>query len=589
MARNRFWFAVASAVLAGACLRTQEITVLERKQGVPEFVPPPVTAAAGGASGSASASTSDKPSPRRSTPPSPAPPPWASCRNGGYCRQLSAPIMTGLDLLFVIDNSESMAAAQAALRDDFPRMIRILTAGRRDDGSTFLPARDIHLGVVTTDMGTVGVRDSFPGCNGDRAFYGGDDGLLQHRGSDAAGCDSSYPSFLEYIEGGDPQKLARDFACMNDLGTSGCGFEQPLEAALKALWPETYVDEIGRSLSRENNPVKFLAVTDEDSYGHGSTSPVAGGSGGFARNEAANGVSLLAIIVVTDEDDCSAADTDLFRSASDPADPLSEQPMSLRCMSNKASLYPVERYVNALQLLRPNHPDSILLGVIAGVPADLIPSEGVNYDDDSHRAAIYAGISADDRMRERIVSDGTTESRRLAPSCSRTDPSGVKTEATPPRRLVDLARQFGGNGRVQSICRSVLTPAIDGMIDMVAQDPHEFCVPKPLAARDGKVDCDVVVDLPPAAAELGDVAPCDTPFLKAVDGEPPRISFGVRCSYVQVAAKDGQPAEGQGFYYDDSAAAAATCQSGQRIVLTRGAEQPENAHVFLDCRAGAVR
>jgi hypothetical protein len=497
--------------------------------------------------------------------------------------------MTGLDLLFVIDNSESMATAQASLRQAFPRMLAILTSGARDDGSTFIRARDVHLGVITTDMGTVGVRDSFPGCAGEQAFSGGDDGMLQYRGSGEGGCDSSYPAFLEFFEGDDAPKLAHDFACMSSVGTNGCGFEQPLEAALKALWPEFYVDEAGRGAGREQNPVRFLATANDRSFGHGSTAPASGGTRGFARNETPNGVSLLAIIVVTDEDDCSAVDTDLFRSTTDPADPLSQQPMDLRCASNKTSLYPVERYVSALQLLRPNHSDSIMVGVIAGVPADLIPNAGVSYDDASHRAALYAGIWADDRMQERVVMSGTEATPRLAPSCARADSSGQPVSATPPRRLVDLARRLGRNARVQSICNDDLQPAVDGMIDMVAQDPRAFCVPEPLVQREGRIDCDVVVDLPPAAAELGLVAPCDTPFLRSVDGEPPRISFGVRCSYVQVAANGGQPADGQGFYYDDSSRAAVKCDGGSRIEFTAGAEPPETAHVFLDCRDGALR
>jgi hypothetical protein len=114
-------------------------------------------------------------------------------------------------------------------------------------------------------------------------------------------------------------------------------------------------------------------------------------------------------------------------------------------------------------------------------------------------------------------------------------------------------------------------------------------VPKPLVKRDGKIDCDVVVDLPPVAAELGEVAPCDTPFLRAFEGEPPRVSFGVRCSYVQVAVNEAKPSGGLGFYYDDVSPHVAGCDAGARIAFTEGAEPPESAHVFLDCRPGAVR
>jgi hypothetical protein len=38
---------------------------------------------------------------------------------------------------------------------------------------------------------------------------------------------------------------ATDFGCIANLGTSGCGFEMPFEAGLKALWPKNYVDADG--------------------------------------------------------------------------------------------------------------------------------------------------------------------------------------------------------------------------------------------------------------------------------------------------------------------------------------------------------
>lgn len=67
-----------------------------------------------------------------------------------------------LDLLFVIDDSLSMAEEQAALADELPRLIRILTSGNADeDGDNLDPpdfdgVRVLQLGVVTTDVGTGG-------------------------------------------------------------------------------------------------------------------------------------------------------------------------------------------------------------------------------------------------------------------------------------------------------------------------------------------------------------------------------------------------------------------------------------------------
>ena len=66
------------------------------------------------------------------------------------------------------------------------------------------------------------------------------------------------------------------------LTATGCGYEQPLEAALKALWPAT------------DTSVEFL-------YGEGHG---AGTNAGFLRDD-----SLLIVVVITDEDDCSAEES----------------------------------------------------------------------------------------------------------------------------------------------------------------------------------------------------------------------------------------------------------------------------------------
>src|SRR5258706_6680404 len=54
-----------------------------------------------------------------------------------------------LDILFVVDSSPSMADKQLSLAQNFPRMIDVLA--QLDGG---LP--NLHLGVVTSDMGTNG-------------------------------------------------------------------------------------------------------------------------------------------------------------------------------------------------------------------------------------------------------------------------------------------------------------------------------------------------------------------------------------------------------------------------------------------------
>src|SRR5215475_3220145 len=60
-----------------------------------------------------------------------------------------------LDLLFLIDDSPSMADKQANLADNFPKFIDVLSSIQGG-----LP--NVHIGVATSDMGTQGMLDMNP-------------------------------------------------------------------------------------------------------------------------------------------------------------------------------------------------------------------------------------------------------------------------------------------------------------------------------------------------------------------------------------------------------------------------------------------
>ena len=93
-----------------------------------------------------------------------------------------------------------------------------LSSGMRspDDQEPFPALRDIHVGVVSTDMGVPGVVF---GPNDACDPNGGDDGRLRHapHGDD---CDSAYPTFLSFDPMTDRTKLANDLRCIASLGRS---------------------------------------------------------------------------------------------------------------------------------------------------------------------------------------------------------------------------------------------------------------------------------------------------------------------------------------------------------------------------------
>ena len=311
-----------------------------------------------------------------------------------------------LDLLFVVDNSGSMAAEQALLAREFPRMVRSLVTGDVDDDGhpDFPPVRDLQVGVVTSDMGALGHR--IETCEGSPF---GDDGVLRdRRGRNVRGCEANYPSFLTYRAGAPSDGFVEDFGCVAQVGTGGCGLEQPLEAALKALTPAT-------------SATRFFA----DSTGHGD-----GENAGFLRAE-----SILAVLLITDEDDCSIADPELL----DATSSRYTGEIALRCINHeREGLHDIERYYEGLRQLRPDHPERLLFGAIVGVPADLV-GDPATID--------YGAILSDPRM---VPTPNPLWPGMLVPSCE----VRLRGQAYPPRRLVRLAERFGDQAIVQSICQA---------------------------------------------------------------------------------------------------------------------------------------
>lgn len=185
---------------------------------------------------------------------------------GTFRRTIPAVLNRALDVLFVIDNSAGMGAKQAALIDHFQDFIDVLATV---EGGV----PDLHVGVVSSNMGAAGAS-GVPGCAGL-----GDDGALQAVDHGVGGTPHCAALDGDFISDSAGQAGARItnydgdigsvFACMASLGTGGCGFEMHLESARKALEPG-------------ENPYFYRADAN------------------------------LALVILADEDDCSAEFGALF-------------------------------------------------------------------------------------------------------------------------------------------------------------------------------------------------------------------------------------------------------------------------------------
>jgi len=212
----------------------------------------------------------------------------------GRC-QAEAPLISAqkTDILFVIDNSGSMAEEQAAIATELPAFLNELRQGNG-------VVQDFRVGVITTSVYQRAYYDNQEHLT----FYADQSGRLQPV-PDLQG----RPTAMRFLEEDDPELLSR-FRLLVRQGTEGSGQETPFEAVR-------------------------LAVTAPL-----ATTPVEeGGNGGFLRD----GARLL-VVVVSDEEDCSSLERP-------PPVTLTQDTSRDLCSEQAHLLTPVEEYVRLLRNL----------------------------------------------------------------------------------------------------------------------------------------------------------------------------------------------------------------------------------------------
>ena len=240
--------------------------------------------------------------------------------SGESCQEQPLYLDKDVDLLFVIDNSGSMAEEQKNLVDNFPKLVDALKSTKLGDK---LP--NVRLGVVSTDLGA-GNLYSDSSCH-----VGGDGGKLTNTAK-KTGCTAPSDKWIEYKEvdgqiqtnivgAGDPiAKVKAAFSCIAELGDTGCGFEQTLLSAKQALDP---VKRVNPGFLRNDDPCCGTAGKPKCTGTAKSKLPNC--------QKAEREDAMLALVFITDEDDCSASNDTLFdgsqQGLNDPLGPLT----SFRC------------------------------------------------------------------------------------------------------------------------------------------------------------------------------------------------------------------------------------------------------------------
>ncbi|MEZ4453610.1 MAG: VWA domain-containing protein [Nannocystaceae bacterium] len=395
-----------------------------------------------------------------------------------------------VDIIFVIDNSGSMAEEQALLSANFAAFVNVLEADdvkanyrmaitTTDNGNPRCPKAD-----TTPEGGAFVLSSCIDRIDvGDFLFKGVDPALdasatctdyctkddtalaIRPTSTDLDPTEKARP-WLQNIEGEtnlpNGVSTVEAFQCFGPQGISGCGFESHLESMYKAL---------------------------------GRTDQMADPQYGFLRDQA-----ILSIVVVSDEADCSYPeehkaifiDNKVFWN--DMADPIPTSAVCWRagvscegsgpsyttCKSENwdeagnpgasdadAVLHPLSRYVTALSQIESDKQDfdsgqEVLFALIGGVPPGYKTAADAIYEDSSD--PVLQGDFG------------------IGPGCT----SMVGGTAVPPVRLREFAETFqvGSDPNIFSICDPDYSVALKAIADKIRDQIKPACMPQCVADKD---------------------------------------------------------------------------------------------------------
>ncbi|MDC0719881.1 vWA domain-containing protein [Nannocystis bainbridge] len=394
-----------------------------------------------------------------------------------------------VDILFVIDNSGSMADEQALLAKNFAAFINVLEA--EDVNANY------RIGITTTDSGNPrcpaaqttpeGGKLVLSSCLGrvdlgdfsfdmdDYAYACTDvcnltDDQLQIKPTETAysNGEKAPRNWIERIETvtnlPDDVTTVQAFQCFGPQGVSGCGFEQHLESMYRAL-----------------------ALAGQES---------SGSNYGFIRDTA-----ILSIVFITDEVDCSHNDKfkEIFTTNKqfweDPDRPDATSavcfnagvkcdgagPTFARCESANygidgsvdvadadAVLQPLSKYINFVQNLETQKQtfdlnQEVLVALIAGVPPGY---------EDGDKDIVYEDDPDPDQQDLFGIGKGCTLPNMMDPDAPQT--------ALPPVREREFAEAFqvGDDRNLFSICQDDYSGALKAIANKIRDQIKPACMTK---------------------------------------------------------------------------------------------------------------
>jgi hypothetical protein len=418
-----------------------------------------------------------------------------------------------VDLVFVVDNSPSMAAKQQKLATAFPKLITDLTNPCTGE----LP--DLRVAIVTSDMGTGGISST--GSCGPRAdgSIWGDQGRFQFTNAAACGVTDTSRSWLFENRNADPvqKNFAGDFStifgCLaSAAGTDGCGYAQPLRALESAFFDPSNAKLQRVLFLRPDAYLGIIIITDQDDCSAGSESgiftdvPAAAGESSSlrctTRASACSGQNLsispgypttaafaASLTACTTRTDFCSADID----TSQPTDcnPL----VDYRAIANE------------IKQLKASPYDQITVVGIFGWP--------LTYTAD----VVTAQLIIDQRPNPDVSDTAYPRIFDVWPICydpshqpanqaAGFDPDAAAMGGTAGLRISAFLDQFGANGMRFSICDPDLSLAMESVGRDMTCPMHYLCIDSKLLDTDltqpgVQASCRVWLSVPPVGSPGG--------------------------------------------------------------------------------------
>lgn len=374
-------------------------------------------------------------------------------------------INNNLDILFMIDASSSMAAMQQKLLAQLPTFMQTLQAL-----PTGLPS--IHVAVVSSDMGAPSDQGTAIGCDSI-----GQAGVFQIAPRGTCTTNSFNDPTAMFISDNasgteknftlpDPMGISTELQCIGLLGSGGCGFEHQLAAIDRALGADSTPDtpdppEQNRGFLRDGAYLAIIMLTNEDDCSAPAGTSLYSLNGG--NQDLSNPLGPIANYRCNQfghlcEDPSGPNPTMLqappLNPPPDATGPATAPALSLTdCQSNDTEsgmLTPVSKFISDIKALKKDPDNQILVAAIVGpttpYTAEWLPAAGPN--------------------------------RELWPQIehSCTSGNGDGSFADPPVRIAQFVAAFGNNGFTASICDDDYASSMKAIAARLGKLINPMCV-----------------------------------------------------------------------------------------------------------------